>query len=265
MKDALDLFFELSNDERLNILIALREKAMKLTQVSAALKLPAQEVSRQLARLVTLDLCYRDGEGDYNLTPYADHVIELTPGFGFLSRNRAYFRTHTAGRLAPQFLIRIGELNACTLISDVLTNIYEVQQMVNNSSESLRFIIEQGNVTISSSIEKAIQRGVNYRVMVPNRIVPSKPYEHYIKTWGPDHPLRSQNAERRYLNEIPVITAFSEKEAPQIMFPTIEGKIDYVGFKAADERGRAWCSDVFDYYWERAVTTTPKQLRELLP
>ncbi len=265
MKDALDLFFELSNEDRLNILLALQKKAMKLTQVSAALKLPNQEVSRQLTRLVSLDLCYRDGEGNYNLTPYAEQVIELTPGFGFLSRNRSYFRTHTARLLAPEFRMRVGELSSCVPISDVLTNIYEVQQMVEGSSEYLRFVIEQGNVTISSSIEEAIRRGVNYRVLVHSSIVPSEPYVRYMRSWGPDHPLRSVNAERRYLDEVPVIVALSEKEAPQILFPTTGGKIDYAGFKAVDERAQAWCRDVFDYYWGRASTNTPKRLRDLLP
>ena len=264
MKEALDLFFELSSDERLGILSALQDMPAKLTQLSNHLKLHNQEVSRQLARLTALDLCYRDGEGKYNLTPYAQHVIRLVPGFGFLSKNRSFFRTHTAMGLPLNLQLRIGELAECMPLTDILAGIYDTQQMVLNSSEYLWFIIEQGNVAISQVIEEAIKRGVKYRVIVPSNLVPSKPYLEYLRSWGPDHPLRSENVERRYLDKPPIGLSLSEKEAPQILFPTLEGSLDYTGFKAAGEEAHRWCRDVFMFYWEKASKEMPKRLRRIL-
>ncbi len=103
MKDSLDLLFELSNEDRLHILTTLQSKSLKLTELSTEVTLPNQEVSRQLARLSALDLCFRDGKGLYNLTPYAEQVLKLIPGFEFLSKHRSYFRTHTAGGLPLSF------------------------------------------------------------------------------------------------------------------------------------------------------------------
>jgi len=264
LSNALDLFFELSSEDRLHILTALQEKPAKLTQLSNRLKLHNQEVSRQLARLIAQDLCYRDGEGNYNLTPYAEHVVKLTPGFEFLSKNKSYFRTHTARGLSHEFQLRIGELAECTPVSDVLTGIYDLQQMILNASQHMWFIIEQGNIAVSKYIEEAIRRGVEYKVIIPSGIVPSEPYLQYIKSWGPDHPLLSDKAQRRYLDKLPLSLSLSDKEAPQILFPTVEGKLDYTGFKAVGEEEYKWCRDVFTFYWEKASDETPKKLRHIL-
>lgn len=264
MKNSLDLFFELSNEDRLSILTSLQVKPLKLTQISSQLKLPNQEVSRQLARLVALDLCYRDGEGLYNLTPYAEQAIKLIPGFEFLSKNRSYFKTHTARGLPLEFQLRIGELSSCVPLSDVMTTLYDIQQKITEATEYIWFITEQGNIMIGGSIEDAIRRGVEYKVILPRNITPSEPYTHYIKGWGPDHPLRSSKAQRRYLDSLPVALNMSEKEAPQILFPTLEGKLDYTGFKANGGEAHRWCRDLFRYYWENASTEAPKRLRDLL-
>ena len=136
MSHKLDLFFELSNEDRLRILTTLQNEPLKLTQLSNKLDLPNQEVSRHLARLVTLDLCYRDGEGSYRLTPYAEHAIKLTSGYEFISKNRTYFKTHTAMGLPIQFQLRIGELIKCMPISDVMTNLSDVRDMAGGAPRS---------------------------------------------------------------------------------------------------------------------------------
>ncbi len=98
MKDSLDLLFELSNEDRLRILTTLQDGPSKLTQLSNKLQLPNQEVSRHLTRLVTLDLCYRGGDGSFRLTPSAEHAIKLTSGYDFISKNSTYFKTHKRAR-----------------------------------------------------------------------------------------------------------------------------------------------------------------------
>jgi predicted transcriptional regulator len=264
LSDALDLFFELSNEDRLQILTTLKGNPSKLTQISNALKLPNQEVSRQLARLTILELCYRDGEGAYRLTPYAEHALMLTSGYEFLSRNRAYFRTHTAMGLPGEFQLRIGELSECKPISEVLTNMYDVQKMIEGAKEHIWYIVEQGNLSIALSLESAVKRGVDYRVLMPDNIKPSEPYEQYIKSWPPNHPLRSANVQRRYLDRLPIGLAVSENGVSQILFPTLEGKLDYAGFKGDDQDATRWCMDLFLYYWERGSTALPGSFKKLL-
>jgi predicted transcriptional regulator len=264
LSDALDLFFELSNEDRLKILTTLRDNPAKLTQISTTLGLPNQEVSRQLSRLTTLNLCYRDGEGAYRLTPYAEMALTLTSGYEFLSKNRFYFKTHTAAGLSMAFQLRMGELVACKPISEVLTNMYDVQKAIDGAEEHLWYIVEQGNMSVAKAIENAALRGVDYRVIMPNEIKPSEPYTEYIRGWPPSHPLRSKNVHRRYLETLPLGLVVTEKEAPQILFPTLDGKLDYSGFKAADSDSVRWCHEIFLHYWELASSRMPKSFLDLL-
>jgi predicted transcriptional regulator len=263
LKDTLDLFFELSNEDRLRILLELQNSSSKLTQLSNALKLPNQEVSRQLARLVALELIYKDSRGSYNLTPYAEHLIELIPGFEFMSKNRGYFRTHTTNNLPLEFRLRIGELSKCTPLEDVMTGLYSVQKMTCEALEYTWIMQEQGNVNIAECLEEAIQRGAECREILPNGIIPSEHYARYIGGWGPDHPMRKSNCERRYIDRLPVAVIMSEKEVPQVIFPTVEGRFDYSGFRANDKAAHKWCMDVYQYCWGISSRKIPERILEL--
>jgi len=260
LKDSLDLLFELSNEDRLRILTNLQVKPSKLTELSTEIKLPNQEVSRQLARLSSLDLCFRDGKGLYNLTPYAEQVIKLIPGFEFLSKHRAYFKTHTAGGLPTEFQLRIGELSSCAPINDVVTSLSEMQQMIGEAEEYIWSIVEQPNITNAPLTEDAVRRGVQNKIILPRNLVPSDAYLHYLRGMGPDHPLRSAKMERRFLDKLQISLVMSEREAPWILFPTLDGKLDYSGFKAKGGEALKWCGDVFMHYWETATTVAPEKL-----
>jgi predicted transcriptional regulator len=256
----LDLLFELSNEDRLRILTALQGSPLKLTEISIAIKLPNQEISRQVARLSTLDLVYRDGKGLYNLTPYAEQVIKLIPGFEFLSKNRSYFKTHTTKNLPLEFQLRIGELISCEPIRDVVTSLAEMQQMITETRDYIWSIVEQPNITNAKLTGDAILRGVENKIILPSNMIPSDPYLRYLKGLSPDDPLRSARSERRFLDDLAVSLVMSEKEAPWVLFPTIEGKLDYYGFKTKGDNALKWCRDVFMHYWELASAATPEKL-----
>jgi predicted transcriptional regulator len=258
MKDALDLFFELSSDNRFQIIKALQEKPSKLIELSNRIELPNQEVSRQLVRLTNLDLCHRDSKGFFLLTPYAEYVLTLFPGYDFLSKNRVYFRNHVMSLIPLEFQLRIGELVSSIPIPDPITNQYEVQQTLIGAEKFILTIAEQGNLINGKLVENAIRKGVTNRIMLPVNLVPSEAYVNYMRSFGIDHPFRSILADRRYLDKIPLGLIMNEKEVPVIYFPTIEGNLDYTGFKAKDSIALKWCSDLFEYFWSNGVRTPPR-------
>ncbi len=258
VKDAQDLFFELSSDERLRILTALQGNPRKLTQISTELELPNQEVSRQLSRLVALDLCLRDSAGLYSLTPYAGDALILMPGYEFLAKHRLYFRTHSTASLPMEFRLRIGELASCAPISDIVTSQFEVQQTLAGASVEIRSIVEVGNLTNVKLVEDALRRGVENRIILPMGLQPSDAYVSYMRSCGVDHPNRSGKANRRYIERIPIGLVMSEREATQILFPNLEGKLDYSGFKSRGKDALKWCTDLFNHLWGISVKTPPR-------
>ncbi len=74
----------------------------------------------------------------------------------------------------------------------------------------------------------------------------------------------SSSAHRRFIESIPIGLIISEKEVGSILFPTLDGRFDYYGFKAKGKEANKWCEDLYLYYWERATEKVPKNLAELM-
>ncbi len=87
MENVCNLFFELSNEDRLRIMTELEKEPLKLTHISKKLDLTSSETHRQLSRLLETKLVVKDVEGFFSLTPFGEQVLQWIPGFTFISEN----------------------------------------------------------------------------------------------------------------------------------------------------------------------------------
>ena len=71
---------------------------------------------------------------------------------------------------------------------------------------------------------------------------------------------RTKKLENRFIDKADVFLCLSEKEAAAIAFPNLEGKLDYIGFKAQNEATLEWSKTLFTHYWNKATTQVPDQL-----
>jgi predicted transcriptional regulator len=91
MEKLYNLLFELSNEDRLMILLQLKEKPAKIANLSRKLNFTVQETSRNISRLNEANLIKRRGDGSFQLTAYGENTLNLLPGFEFLSKHVDYF------------------------------------------------------------------------------------------------------------------------------------------------------------------------------
>ncbi|MEM3415461.1 MAG: winged helix-turn-helix domain-containing protein, partial [Thermoproteota archaeon] len=56
------IFFELSNEYRMEILNILQDKTLSLNEISLQLNLPKSEIYRNLKRLVSIGLIFMNGK-----------------------------------------------------------------------------------------------------------------------------------------------------------------------------------------------------------
>ncbi len=68
MEELYNLLFELSNEDRLRILLRLNEKPAKIAHISKKLEFPVQETSRNISRLNEANLVQRRSGGSFQLT-----------------------------------------------------------------------------------------------------------------------------------------------------------------------------------------------------
>ncbi len=103
MKELYSLLFELSNEDRLNILRELKNNPMKLSRVSEKFNFTVPETSRNMTRLTEANLITKNTDGIFHLTPMGEDVLLLLPSFEFISRNDKYFKTHPLSFLPSEY------------------------------------------------------------------------------------------------------------------------------------------------------------------
>ncbi len=257
MEDLCDILFEVSNEDRLRILKALREEPRNLTALARGLGLSTQEASRHAARLSSVGLAAKDPEGLYALTPYGCLTLDQLRGIEFTSRCRDYFNAHTAEDLPPEYGARLGELSCATPVEDVMVVIHNIEKMIREAEEYIYRLTDRYLMMALPLLEEAVDRGVEFRLMRTRdfEFPPDWPGEGVILR---EARLRGQFQVRASDSAL-IFIAMSEKEVGALSFPSAKGRFDYLGFTASDEESHRWCLDLYLHYWDAA--RVPESLR----
>jgi len=243
------LLFELSSSERISVMLEIQKQRLKLSHISKKLDMTVTEASRHLQRLSEAKLVEKEVEGSYKLTPFGELTLSLLSGFDFISKHRDYFITHTIAHLPHEFISRIGNLMNCTFTDDVMVAFHRTENLIQEAQEYVWILSDQILMSTLPFLEKAVKRGVEFRLILPEDMIPPPGFK-------PIPPIRL--IERRTLKSVDVIITVSEKKEARVAFPTIDERMDYVGFGSTDESSHKWCRDLFLYYWERAKPGEPK-------
>lgn len=238
MEETSDLLFELSNEDRLKILLELEKGPKNLVKIAKVLDFTAQGTSRNVARLVETSLISRNSDGEYALTPYGSISLKLLDSYRFISGNRQYFLSHDASVLPYPFINRLGELGVCSFQGDFITTFAVAEAMMRAAEEYVYALEEQFHVNAPPIVVEKIRQGVTFRTILPETIIPPPGFK------------PAPGVERRLLPQVKINLFMTEKQAI-FGFPTIEGKIDYTIFVSKDDKFRRWCLDLFNFYWDQ--------------
>ena len=246
-----DILFELSNQDRYNILQALREENYNVTNMARHLSITTQEASRHLTRLVDTGLIEKTISGEYDLTSYGRLILDQSSGVLFATLNMGYFKNHKTDDLPVKFVSRLTELNNSRLVTDVMVTFANIERIIDEASEYIWRLTDRYNMMSLPKLEEATNRGVNFRLMQ------SRDFK-YPPDWpGPGVVLKearlSGRFEVRTSYEANIFIAMNEKEVAILAFPMENNMYDYRGFSSTDPRFLDWCSDIFEYYWGTAV------------
>jgi predicted transcriptional regulator len=268
MERVCDLLFELSNEDRINILFELKKKPMKLSHVSKKLEFTVQETSRNINRLVNANLIERKADGAYILTHYGLQALEMLKGYEFLANNSEYLIGHTLSRLPYEFSAQVGTLVGTRRTDDVLLTFFEFEKMIQASEEDLMLSTDQHYMSALPHIADAIKRGVQVKSLFPKSIkFPTGYFEQEsVKEWWPVYlaAVKSGQYQERFIEELDAVICVTEKSA-RVYFPDVNGEYDYDGFVTEKSDGIRFVRDVFMHYWETASPRMPDPLIEQMP
>lgn len=259
MEDLTDLMFEISNEDRLRILIQLDEETMNITGLSRRLGITTQEASRHLSRLSDVGLTQKEADGLHHTTNYGRLVLRQLRGLEFTSGRRDYFMTHSLESLPEEFVCRIGEIKDTTFIDDVMVAFYSIEKVIREAEEYLRIISDQYPVSSIPLFTDAFRRDVKVETIDAADWVPPQRLKDAIQAEDVEAVLQARSKKvmlERVLERLDVFLWMSEKEVAALAFPNLEGRFDYLGFTGLDPRFHRWCSDLFQHYWSRAEIKT---------
>jgi predicted transcriptional regulator len=236
------LMFELSSSERMNLLLKLQKQKMKLSHISEKLDMTITETSRHLQRLSDAKLIQKDMDGLYGLTHFGSLALSLLSGICFISKNAQYFVEHDLSHLPLEFVERIGELSSIPPgTSDIMTSFRLSEIMLQEASEYMWIMSDQILTSTVPIIAERMKRGVEFRFIFPETIVPPPGFK--------PEPV----AKRRRLPKVEETILMTEKEA-MFGFPDLRGKMDYALLTAKESNSHKWCSDLFLHRWENAIS-----------
>jgi predicted transcriptional regulator len=260
MENFNSLLFELSGNDRLDILMLLKKNPLKLSYISRKLNFTVQETSRNIARLSEAKLIVKDVDGAFHLTLYGEEALSQLSGFRFLFKNRDHFLTHSLSALPKQFQSSIGTLEGCELVDDVMISFRNIEEMIARAQDRVRILTNQVLASTIPYLTQAIERGAEFKLLLPKDYLPTKSIREVISDPVFEKAARVKKLDMRFLGKLGAFLCLSEKEVAAIGFPSLEGKFDYSGFKGKTDLVMEWANSLFMHYWNEATSQIPEQI-----
>ena len=243
-----ELLFEFSNPSRLDILMLIKEKNIKPSQLARAADQTIQETSRHLQRLTKALLVERDSNGAYSLTPFGKQMLAFIQEIHFLAINSEYFTTHDPSCLPPEFRYGLGLIQQYDKASHVMEAFQQSEDLIRNSEEIIWIHSDQILASTLPLIDEAVQRGVEFRVILPEELGSQRPhlepYPHIVRE-------RHSQTHDRFIESVQLVIVMSEKKA-LLAFPTKDGCPDYLGFSLSNDAGLKWCRELYLHFWSQS-------------
>jgi predicted transcriptional regulator len=259
---AAELFMELASETRLSILASVHKKPAKLSSLSRDLNITVQDIYRNLNRLMEEGLVRRS-DGVFYLTEYGIVVMKQIDSFLVMKKHREFFKEHSiAGLMPDKFLQRIGALQNCKVVNSVTAVLQKLKELESSASKSLKLMASQAWPEEGEIMLDKAGSGVEISVIVGhNTIFPKNVAENIaprVEKLASKGIIKGEMVE-----QINIDVYIADNARAAIMFPNAKGEVDMnTMFVGEDLIFCEWCSDYFDYMWQRSPKpVNPRKLK----
>ena len=247
-----DLLFEVSNENRYEMLTILKQNPRRITDITNEMKLTRPEARRHVSRLNEVGLIQRDIKGYYHITQYGELVLISLQVFQFMSNHRDYIKSHIVTKIPKDYLMQIGKLRESKETETPLDFLLQTENLFKESKEYVWLLVEQFPLNSLSSINEAINRRVRFKIIEPKNRAFSPHLDSLIS--------EKHTHEQRQIDAVNVFLYLSEKKCI-LAFPNMDGQYDFKGFVAIDEDSLNWCRELFQHYWVKSESIKSEQVK----
>ena len=255
--------FELSSEQRLEILFRLHKGNSTISVIAKELGSSMPEVFRNFDRLVKADLIEKNTDGSYHLTLYGETMYTQIPSIVFVSHKNKYFKKHQFGDLPKKFIQRIGALYSGEYIKGFVKTQERWRDIHKNAEEYIYNILPEVPYTseiIEVVVAKAKKEIPIHSIFSESTIIPED-RKRIFKKYDFQKFMENGIIERKMTKDVKVAVLLNEKEAC-VMFPTKDGEVDLGDLLfSANSDFHEWCLDYFKHSWENAGSFQESKLK----
>jgi predicted transcriptional regulator len=259
---AAELFMELASETRLSILASVHKRPAKLSTLSRDLNITVQDVYRNLNRLMEEGLVRRS-DGIFYLTEYGIVLMKQIDGFLVMKKHRDFFKEHSiAGVMPDKFVQRISALQNCNVVNSVTAVLQKLKELESSAAKSLKLMVSQAWPEEGEIMLDKAGRGVEISVIVGhNTIFPKNVAENIaprVEKLASKGMIKGEMVE-----QVNIDVYIADNTRAAVMFPNAKGEVDMnTMFVGEDPMFCEWCSDYFDYMWQRSSKpVNPRKLK----
>jgi predicted transcriptional regulator len=242
------LLFELSSPDRINILLQLQKKPLKLSHLSRKLDLTVTETTRHLKRLGDALLTEKTVDGLFKVSQYGDVALSLLSPLDFLTTHQNFFLEYDVSPLPHEFVSRMGELQEGEFGGDILGNLDYLEQELHKAKKFIWIQTDQILKNLIPIVAEKLKKPFQFRFISAEKRIP------------PDNkaplPSTMPGVQKRALPEVNVIIIVTD-QAAGFCLPHKNGRIDYRNIHGTNPKFQKWCKDLFLHYWKQAKPVTP--------
>ena len=255
--------FEISSEQRLNILFRLQKQKSTMSKIAKELQATMPEVFRNFERLTKAGLIEKDPDSNYHLTLYGRTVCANLSSLFFVKNFEKYFKNHDYGDIPEKFIQRIGVLSSAQHIKGVVKMLEVWKKIHNEAKDYIHNILAEvpySNEIIEVVVSQAKKNTKIRSIFSESVIIPEARKELFDKL-GFKKFIQNGIIERKMRKDVKVVVLLNEKEAC-ILFPTKDGDADMSEMLySTDSHFHEWCSDYFKYCWENTTAFQEGKLK----
>ena len=255
--------FEISSEQRLEILFRLHEGNSTVSVIAKELEATMPEVFRNFERLVKAGLIEKNTDGSYHLTLYGETVYTQIPSLVFVSHKKKYFEKHKFGNIPKKFIQRLGSLNSGEYIKGFVKTQERWRDIHNNAQKYIYNILPEVPYTseiIDIVAAKAKKEIPIHSIFSESTIIPEDRKKIFQKHDFQKF-IEKGVIERKMTKDLKVAVLLNEKEAC-VMFPTNDDEVDMGDMLYSDNSEfHEWCLDYFKHCWEKAGSFQESKLK----
>ncbi|MEM0116071.1 MAG: hypothetical protein QXF22_06225 [Thermoplasmata archaeon] len=236
------IFFELSNEYRMEILNILQDKTLSLNDISLQLNLPKSEIYRNLKRLVLIGLIFMNGKNRYELSPIGKVFLLYLKNLKFLEKYHQIFKSHDISLIPKEFQLLLGDLENVEVIEGTIEGFNLTVERLKMAKSFENIMTKEILLPFTEHVKKLIEKNLRIRILAPKSI--KNEFHNYLVG------ISNKNIKIKIVDSVNIVILGDESTA-EFNLPFLNGEIDYsITFFAKNDKAVEWINGLFDYYWE---------------